>query len=181
MKNLALHILDISENSLRARARNILIKIDESLLYNKYDILIEDDGEGIPVELFETITDPFTTTRRTRKIGLGLPLFKQKAEMCEGSFHIKSEPGKGCKVVACFKNDHIDKPPSGDIPGVIRILASSNPGLHIKYLHITDFGRYEFDSEQVKSEIGETEFFNPLIQKYMKEMISQNLINIKAS
>ena len=181
MKNMALHILDITENSLRARANCINISIRESIADNIYSLIIDDNGDGIPNELFNSVTDAFTTTRTTRKKGLGLPLLKQHAEMCEGFLKIQSKPDQGCRVGAQFRNDHIDKPPSGDIPGVIRILTSGNPSVRIVYTHLTDYGLFNFDSELVKSEIGETEFRNPLIQKYMKEMIYENLIEINAS
>ena len=181
MKNMALHILDITENSLRAKASCINISIKESISDNIYSLIIEDNGDGIPNELINSVTDPFTTTRITRKIGLGLPLLKQHAESCGGFLKIQSKPDQGCRVEATFRNDHIDKPPSGDIPGVIRILTSCNPSVKIVYTHITDSGQFKFDSELVKSEIGETEFRNPLIQKYMKEMIHENLIEINAS
>jgi hypothetical protein len=181
MKNLALHILDIAENSVRAEARTIFISINESVSDNTYNLSIEDDGNGMPAELLMNVTDAFTTTRTTRKVGLGLPLLKQHAEMCNGSLAIQSEPGKGCKVHAAFTHNHIDKPPTGDIPGVIRILTSGNRNIRIVYSHTTDSGRFEFDSDQVKSELGETEFYNPLIQKYIKEMIYENLTEIKVS
>ena len=181
MKNLALHILDIAENSIRARASCVRISITESTLENLYSITIEDNGNGMPPELLEKVTDAFTTTRTTRKIGLGLPLLKQHAEMCAGSLNIESEPGKGCRVFASFRHNHIDKQPTGDIPGVLRILTSGNRNLRIVYTHITDSGKYEFDSEQVRSELGDEEFYNPLIQKYIKEMIFENLNEIKAS
>ncbi len=181
MKNLALHILDITENSIRADANTIMISINESSAKNIYSLTIEDNGKGMPAELLEKATDAFTTTRNTRKVGLGLPLLKQHAELCDGFLDIQSEPGKGCRVIANFKKNHLDKPPTGDIPGVLRILISGNRNLRIVYSHDTDTGHYEYDSEQVKSELGAEEFYNPLIQKYIKEMIFENLNEIKAS
>jgi len=181
MKNLALHILDIVDNSIRAKACCVKISIGESISKNLYMLTISDDGSGMSEELLEKVTDAYTTTRTTRKIGLGLPLLKQHAEMCDGSFCIESESGKGCTVSASFKLNHIDKPPTGDIPGVIRILTSGNRNLRVIYSHVTDYGQFEFDSEMIKYELGEREFYNPLIQKYIKEMIYENITGIKAS
>jgi hypothetical protein len=84
-------------------------------------------GKGIPADIIEKVTDPYYTSRTTRKVGLGLPLFKQNAEMAGGEFKIDSEPGRGTVVKAAFKHDHLDRPPLGDIAGVIVILVSSNP------------------------------------------------------
>ena len=129
----------------------------------------------------DKVIEPFYTSRTSRKIGLGLPLLKQNAEKCDGRFEIHSQPGVGTMVKAIFRYDHLDRPPSGDMPGVIRILAGGNRNLRVVYAHYTDEGEYHFDSEEIKSELGVPEFYNPLIQKYLKEMIIENLNEIKAS
>ena len=178
MKNLALHILDIAQNSLRAGAKTIRISIIESGEMNTYDMVIEDDGAGIPEALLPKVTDPFITTRTTRKVGLGLPLLMQSTRQTGGSLEILSEEGKGCLVKACFISNHIDRPPLGDIAGVIRILTCANPGVQIRYTHRTDAAAYTFDSRELRDEWSEGELMNLSVQKYLKEMIAENLLQI---
>ena len=89
MKALSLHILDIAENSVRADARTIIIDIEENSLKNLLTIKIQDDGKGMDAEMVARITDPFITSRTTRKVGLGIPFFKAAAEACNGHFSIQ--------------------------------------------------------------------------------------------
>lgn len=181
MKSLALHILDIVQNSLRAKARNVSIHLSESRKKNIYRIEILDDGEGIDPSDISRVTDPFFTSRTTRKVGLGLPLLLQHAEQAGGSMEIESNPGKGCKVTARFMLDHLDRPPLGDIAGIFRILMCSNPAIRFTYIHLTDKGEYKIDSQYVINELGEQEIMRPLVQKLLKEMIAENLETICVS
>ncbi|MGB9809256.1 MAG: ATP-binding protein, partial [Caldanaerobacter sp.] len=91
MKELALYILDLAQNSIRAGAKNIEIKIEEELHKDLLTVSIEDDGCGMKKELLEKVTSPFVTTRKERRVGLGIPFFKELTEECEGTFEIFSE------------------------------------------------------------------------------------------
>jgi signal transduction histidine kinase len=102
MKDLSLHILDIVQNSISAGAANISIRIDENVVTDTFSIEIEDDGCGMDQQTVQKVTDPYYTSRTTRKVGLGVPLFKQNAEMSGGTFGIESQPGKGTTVRAVF-------------------------------------------------------------------------------
>ncbi|MEG2418302.1 MAG: ATP-binding protein [Eubacterium sp.] len=93
MKELSLHILDITQNSIRAGATLVELCIVEDTLEDLLSITISDDGCGIPKDRLADITNPFVTSRTTRKVGLGLPLFKAAAEGCDGWFTIRSEEG----------------------------------------------------------------------------------------
>ena len=108
MRDWSLHLLDLMENSLRAEAKLIRLSI-ELFSDGVMDITLEDDGCGMAPELAAAADSPFTTTRTTRKVGLGVPLFKMEAEMTGGSFQIDSEEGKGTKVTAVFRPSHVDK------------------------------------------------------------------------
>ncbi len=181
MKTLALNILDIVQNSIRAEADEITISINESERDNLYQIIIEDNGNGIPEDILKKVTDPFVTTRTRRRMGLGLPLLKYHAEITGGSIEIKSEKSGGTVVKANFSNKHIDRQPLGDIAGVIRILIASNPGLEFHYNHTTDHGRYSFSTKETK-EFLETEVLasNDLLLG-IAEMINGNLTEINVS
>ncbi|MCL2413413.1 MAG: ATP-binding protein [Bacteroidales bacterium] len=178
MKDLSLHILDIAQNSISAKATLIQITIDEDRANNRYVLTIEDNGIGMSPEVLEKVTDPYTTSRTTRKVGLGLPLLKLSAEQASGNLEVTSELGVGTKVTAMFEFDHIDRVPIGDIAGVVVMLASMNPSLEFIYKHITPKGDYIFDTKEVKGVLGDLSIQNISIQKYLKEMVEENLKEI---
>ena len=107
MKELSLHILDIVKNTVTAGASHIDLKLEETA-EQILTITIADDGKGMSPEFLASVTDPFTTTRTTRKVGLGLPLYRMAAEQTGGSFSIESVEGEGTTVTAVFHRDHLD-------------------------------------------------------------------------
>ena len=179
MKDLALHILDIAQNSISAKATLTQITIDEDKSKNRYVLTVEDNGTGMPPEVLEKVTDPYTTSRKTRKVGLGLPLLKLSAERANGNLDITSELGTGTKITAIFEFDHIDRVPIGDIAGVVVMLASMNPNLDFIYKHTTPKGEYIFDTKEIKAALEDLSIQNISIQKYLKEMVEENLKEIE--
>ena len=111
MEDLAMHILEILMNSIGAKAGRILLKIRESVKDNIIEITVTDNGSGMSEEMVKTVADPFTTTRKTRKIGMGVAFMKGLTEQCGGTFGITSWPGEGTEVKASIVRDHIDAPP----------------------------------------------------------------------
>ena len=181
MKELALNILDIVQNSIRAEADLISIEIRESERHNLYRIIITDNGNGIPDGILEHVTDPFVTTRTKRKMGLGLPLLKYHAELTRGELKVESEKGKGTVIKATFLYNHIDRQPLGDITGVLKILIASNPGINFIYRHSADNGEYTFSTEVTK-EFLLTENLNDMdLLQDIGLMIKENLMEINAS
>jgi hypothetical protein len=150
MKDLSLHILDIAQNSISAKAALIQIVIEEDKVNNRYVLIIEDNGTGMSAEVLAKVTDPYTTSRKTRKVGMGLPLLKLNAEFANGNLDITSELGVGTKITAMFEFDHIDRVPIGDISGIVVMLASMNPNIEFIYKHITPKGEYCFDTKEIK-------------------------------
>ena len=122
MRELSLNVLDIAQNSIKANASLIEIELSESTEKKELLIGIYDNGKGMTPEQVQSVTDPFFTTRTTRKVGLGIPFFKMAAEMTEGSFEIESEVGVGTRVSAVFRTDHLDFTPVGDMCSTIVIL-----------------------------------------------------------
>ena len=120
MNNLSFHITDITANSIRANASEIGLSVEEQ--DTRIVIRITDNGLGMDAETARRVTNPFYTTRTTRKVGLGLPFLIQNAEQTGGSVTLTSEPGKGTKVRAVFHSDHIDCPPWGDLPGTVAVI-----------------------------------------------------------
>jgi hypothetical protein len=178
MKDLSLHILDVVHNSIRAKANEIRIAITEDKDAGDYMLVISDNGSGIAPEVLPHVADPYTTSRKTRKVGMGLALLKQNAEQSGGEFSIHSVSGEGTEVTSRFGHQHIDRPPIGDISGVLVQLIAAFPGLRFLYSHKTGKGAYLFDSFEVKEILGDVPVSNPEVRKYLEEMIDENLDEI---
>ena len=176
MKELSLNILDIAQNSVAANAKQIvisvIIKADENLL----KIIIEDDGKGMSEEILQAVTDPFVTTRTTRKVGMGIPLFKQSAEQSDGDFNIKSELGKGTVVTASYKLNHIDRPPIGDVASTIAMLVSCNENIDFIFNYISDDYEFIFDTKEIKAILNGVSVNTPDVVIWMQDFIRENII-----
>jgi hypothetical protein len=181
MKDLALHILDILQNSVTAGASLIELQIEEIPGEDKYLVKFTDNGKGMTAEMVKHVTDPFFTTRTTRKVGLGLPLLKQNAKRTGGNIIIHSLPGKGTEVDVEFSYAHIDRLPAGDIAGTIALTASSYPYIDFIYTHITPIGTFLFNTIEIKETLGELPISNAQVIAFMKDLIRENLEEIKAS
>lgn len=152
MKEIALHILDIAQNSVAAGARALTLDLEERQDF--LAVLFSDDGRGMSQELLAAVTDPFVTTRTTRKVGLGLPLLKLAAEQTGGSLAVESEEGRGTKVKAVFHSGHIDCPPLGNMADSLAALLQGAPGLELRYTHHTPTGSVVFDTCEIRAVLG---------------------------
>jgi len=181
MKELSLNILDIVQNSIRAKADEISIEIIELPSSDQYRIIIIDNGTGIPEEIIDTVTDPFVTTRTKRRMGLGLPLLKYHAELTGGNLAVKSGRCGGTEVKATFSCKHIDRQPLGDIAGVIVMLIASNENISFIYYHMTDKGEYIFSTDEVKEYLGVGTLADRILLDDLRSIINENLKEIEAS
>ncbi|HHU02074.1 MAG TPA: sensor histidine kinase [Christensenellaceae bacterium] len=125
MRDISLHIMDLAQNSLSAGAK--LITIDIEVIGDRLTFKLTDDGKGMPKEQVEAVVSPFVSSRTTRKVGLGIPLTKQSAEITGGSFSVESSLGKGTVVSAKYVLSSIDCIPLGDLAGTLLSLISGNP------------------------------------------------------
>ncbi len=155
MHDISLNILDIVENSINAKATRVEIAIEENIREDKLCITVADNGVGMDSRLSSSVTDPFTTTRTCRKVGLGLPLLRIEAKQCHGDLSIDSRPGEGTTVKVIFQYGHIDRPPLGDIASTLICIISANPGLDIVYQHRIDNVCYRLDTGEIKKVGGE--------------------------
>ena len=153
MKELSLHILDITKNSVSAGAKNITLSLTETEEH-ALTIVIADDGCGMTPEFLARVTDPFTTTRTTRKVGMGLPLYRMAAEMTGGSLAIESTPGVGTTVTAVFHVDHLDCAPLGDLAGVMALLIQGSPLVDFTLERATPKCSYKFSTLEVREQLG---------------------------
>ena len=174
MRELSLNVLDIAQNSVSANASLIEIELTEDTKTNDLLIGIYDNGKGMTAEQVENVRDPFFTTRTTRKVGMGIPLFKFAAEMTGGKLEIESEVGVGTKVRAYFKTDHLDFTPVGDMTSTMISLITMN--LHIDFLYKRKIDGREFtlDTRQLKEILGDVPLNEPSIAMWIQQYINEN-------
>lgn len=179
MRELSLHLLDIAENSIAAQAKTVEIAIREDNRKDRLHISVRDDGRGMDQELAARVTDPFITTRTTRKVGLGIPLLKAAAEACDGFLEIYSTPGIGTRLEVEFQNSHIDRMPLGDIASTILNLVIANPQIHFIFRHQVDENVFCFDDEPIKRELADIPLSDPLVIAYLRENIEAGIQTIQ--
>ena len=175
MKELSLNILDIANNSVKAKASKIEICVTESKKDDFVSVDIADNGCGMDEQMLLRVIDPFVTTRTTRKVGLGIHLLRQQAIDTDGHFDISSKPSKGTKVHADFRLTHLDRPPIGDIASTVVSLIFASPDIRYIYKHKTDSGSFMLDTDQVKEQLGDIPLNEPEVITWLTEYINENL------
>jgi hypothetical protein len=168
-------LLDIAENSIAAQAKTVEIAISEDNRKDRLHLCVSDDGKGMDKEMAAQVTDPFVTTRTTRKVGLGIPLLKAAAEACDGNLEIQSVPGAGTQVVVEFQKSHIDRMPLGDITSTMLQLIVANPQLHVIFRYQADDNEYIFDDAAIKRELTDVPLSDPLVITYLRDEIEAGL------
>lgn len=151
MEDLALHILDIVENSIAAGAARVRIAIRESRRDELLLIEIADDGRGMNEGVARRAADPFFTTRTTRRVGLGLPLLEQAATAAGGGLTIESAKERGTTVTARFQHSHPDRQPLGDIVNTLMMLFVGNPQVEFEYVHQDDDSEVAVSTGEIKA------------------------------
>ncbi len=175
MRELSLHLLDIAENSISAGATSINISVAEYTKEDRLNLAVVDNGKGMDADLLARVTDPFTTTRTTRKVGLGIPLLKEAAEACNGSLVIWSEPGKGTRIDIEFQRSHIDRMPLGNLADTYRTLIISEPEIDWLLCYRLDEYEFVYDQQQVRETLGETAFSDPLVLSFIRTTFEEGL------
>ncbi len=147
MKELALHIMDVMQNSITAESSEISVSIQVSEGDRLLTIIVEDDGYGMDEETLQKATDPFHTSRATRMVGLGLPMLKEAAVLTGGDLYLQSEKGKGTKLTTVFQNHSIDRQPLGDLGNVFFLTMLSHETLKLNLTLSSDRGSFSFHSQ----------------------------------
>lgn len=179
MKELSLHIMDIVQNSISAKASHILIRIEEKIKENKFIITIEDNGIGMDSDFLDEVRNPFKTTRITRKVGLGIPMLEQTCEQCGGFLDIKSQKNQGTKLYALMEYDNIDRPPLGNIIDTIHILFIMNEEIDFLYIHEIDDKLFEMNTKEIKEILGNVSLKENEISSWLKSSLTEGLSEIK--
>lgn len=179
MRELALHLLDIAENSVAAQATTIEISVDEDRQADRLKLAVVDDGRGMNEQLVARVIDPFVTSRTTRKVGLGIPLLKEAAEICDGYLRITSVVGKGTRLEAEFRRSHIDRMPLGDLPSTMLTLVVAFPAIHWLFRYRVDEAEFVFDDEPIKHELGDIPMSEPSILTFIRETLEQGVAGVQ--
>jgi anti-sigma regulatory factor (Ser/Thr protein kinase) len=183
MRELSLHILDVAENAITACAQRINLTIVEDLETDRLVITVVDDGRGMDAETVHRVREPFFSTRTTRHIGLGIPLFAAAAERCAGELIIDSTPGVGTRIEAVFQRSHIDRAPLGDIPGTLICILMRAQDLDMHYQHrVLEQGSeraFDLDTVEIKRELGGVPLSHPDVREWLRAFIAQEEEQLK--
>ena len=181
MRELSLHILDIVENGITAGADCIHIDVIVSRAQDFLTIIIRDNGRGIPAEKLKKLTDPFVTTRTTRRVGLGLSLLAAAAERCAGKLAVAVGTAGGTKVTATFQYSHIDRAPIGDMAATIATLLMGNPQIDFVYTHAIDGEEFILDTRELKKELGDHSLEDPMVIHRLGKNIRTSLNQLRSN
>lgn len=180
MKEISMHILDIAMNSIKADASLIEIDIEDSIKNNRLRITIADNGRGMSEDVINRVSNPFYTTRTTRKVGLGIPMLKEACERCNGYLKIESKIGVGTKVCCYFERDNIDRAPLGNMGETIMTIINSGDNFELTYSHKTDRGEFIFDTREVKEMLEGININDIGVLMWIKEYINENVNLVSA-
>ncbi len=178
MRDLALHILDLVQNSIEAQAGRVGLEIVEDNNSDLLTIRIADDGRGMDQETVQKVRDPFVTTRTTRRIGLGLPLIEMTAVRSGGYLDIDSQPGRGTIVTAAFQHSHLDRPPLGDMATTVKILLVVNPELDFTYCHTVDERVFTVSTRDLTEILGDIPLTQPEVLEWLNEYLTAGIANL---
>lgn len=173
MRELSLNVLDIAQNSIAAAANLVTVTVSEA--DGMLTIRIGDNGRGMTAEQLERIRDPFYTTRTTRRVGMGIPLFRMAAEMAGGTLAIESKVSVGTTVTATFGLDHIDRMPLGDMADTMATLIRLNPTIDFVYRHTVDEREFEFDTRAVRAVLGDVPISEPDIMEWVSANLAEGI------
>lgn len=174
MTEISLNVLDVAENSTKAGAKLVTIHVEADTKSDRLTIVIADDGCGMTPEQKEQVTDPFFTSRTTRKVGLGVPFFKYAAESTGGCLSIESQPGAGTAVTAVFVLSHIDRMPLGDITSTIHTLVVYHPDTDFVYKYGYNHNSFTLDTREFREILGDLPFDSPEISTYILDYLTEN-------
>lgn len=174
MRELSLNVLDIAQNSIAAAATQIQMEVVERTDAHTLTIGIYDNGCGMTDEQVKSVLDPFYTTRTTRKVGMGVPLFKMAAEQTGGTLTVSSKVGIGTNIKAVFHTDSVDFTPLGDMASTVTTLVSMNTEIQFLYRHKVDKKEFVFDTAEIREILGDVPLSEPTVMQWMREFIEEN-------
>jgi anti-sigma regulatory factor (Ser/Thr protein kinase) len=175
MEEICAHILDIAANAVTAGAGHIAVSIREDRKNNLLSVSFRDDGKGMDEEMVRRVVDPFFSTKKGKKVGLGIPLLKGTAETCGGAFSLKSKPGEGVDISVSFQLDHPDLPPLGNLKDTIIVLVIGNPDVDFSFSYSVDENTFSLYTGEIREMIGDVPINHPEIVKFLTEFLDEKL------
>lgn len=173
MQDLAMLILDIANNAIRAKATEIRIDLLNSQKEDRLELSISDNGCGMSEEMQKRVIDPFYTTRTTRKVGLGVAFFKGLADQCEGEFFLQSRENEGTCIGVRLKKSHWDTPPLGNLAETMISLIQADESIEWIYHYQSDKGEFNLETSQIKAMLEGVSLLEPEILIWIKEYIEE--------
>ena len=174
MDDISLHILDISENSIRAQATRIEIILTRDAKNDLFRVEVIDDGRGMDPETLAKVRDPFFTTKG-KKTGLGIPLLAQAAEQTGGTVSIESAPGTGTRVSITFTWSHVDRPAIGSMADTLLTLIAGHPDLDYVYEEREDGRVFRFDTREIKNDLEGVPINTPEALRAIRGMLKEQI------
>jgi hypothetical protein len=179
MSELSLNVLDLARNSISAGAALVEIEIEENNAKDKLTLQVKDNGSGMSEEVRKSVENPFVTMRTTRKTGLGIPFFRQAAEMTGGCMSIDSKLGEGTTISATFMMSHIDRRPMGDLTGTMVALIALNADIDFKLRYIIDQNEFIFATQEIREILGEeVPLSSPAVLEFLAEYLNENISSL---
>ena len=175
MRDLSLHLLDLAQNSIKAGASLVTIRMEvDDNGWLTFELI--DDGCGMSPELLSRVTSPFATTRTTRKVGLGIPMMMENAQRAGGDLTIQSEVGKGTTLTVTYDTRNIDSLPMGDLAGTILSLILVNPDRpDFLFEGKSPAGEGRFDTREVRAVLAGVPLNEPDVTAWMKEALEETI------
>lgn len=187
MKELALHLLDLAENSVSAGASVVEISVHEDVPADLIQLEIQDNGRGMDHLTATRAVDPFHTSRTERKIGLGLPLLKAAAEAADGELRLETAPGTGTTIQIHFRRSHIDRMPLGDLSGTFLTLLIAHPEVSWRFNYSAQTAIdappkvFYFDDQPIKETLADIELCEPVVLGYLRTLFNDNIQAVRVS
>lgn len=174
MRELSLHVLDLVQNAVEAGASRVELEITEDLAADRLIIMINDNGRGMGNETRQKVTDPFYTSRTTRRIGLGIPLIQMSTQRCDGTLGIVSEPGVGTRIEAVYRYSHWDRPPLGNMVETLKSILVGNPGFDFSYLHRVAQREFRLEAAQIWEALDGLPLTQPDVLQWLQAYLEEN-------
>lgn len=178
MPEISLSVLDIAQNSIHANATLIIIEIAIDTKLDSLLLKISDNGYGMTSAQLQNATDPFYTTRTTRKIGLGIPFLKAQTIITGGTFHIESVPLQGTTIICNYVLSHINRMPLGDMVSTIHALVTGNINIDFIYTYKVDGSSFTLETKEFRAILGEIPFNTNEVSNYIRDYLSENMEEI---
>jgi len=179
VEDLSQHILDIAFNSLEAGATDLTITVREDTVANILAFGVLDNGRGITQNDIPKITDPFFTTKKHKRVGLGVPLLQEAVQRCGGNLEIKALPRKGTSVTAVFPHDHLDRAPLGDITGTLIALITGRQPVNLTYRHKYNNRNFLFNTRKLCIHLGAIPLQTPEVLVWLQNYLDENIANLR--